>query len=89
MRQLLQRGLTEINNPERHRLVEEVGRNVEAYAQSFNQIVELRREREKLVKETLEPTAVSLQRAFDALIVAAGKAGNGDVECSATKAASR
>jgi HAMP domain-containing protein/uncharacterized protein YoxC len=80
LRLLLQRGMTEIKNPERHRLVEEVGRSVEAYAQSFNQIVEWRRERERLVKESLEPIAASLQHGFDALIAAAGKAGDGGVE---------
>ena len=72
--------MTEIKDPEVHRLVEEVGRNVETYAKSCSQIVEWRREREKLVRETLEPVAASLQRAFDALIIAAGKAGNGEVE---------
>ncbi len=80
LRELLQRGMTEIKNPERHRLVEEVGRNAETYAQSFGQLVALRRDREKLVKETLDPLGTNLQRGFDALIAAAGKAGNGDVE---------
>ena len=80
LQQLQQRAMTEIKDPEVHRLVEEVGRNVETYAKSFSQIVEWRREREKLVRETLEPVAASLQRAFDALIIAAGKAGNGEVE---------
>ncbi len=77
---LLQRGLAEIKNPERHRLLEDVVRNIEAYLKDFDQLVVQTRERMKLIEATLDPLGASLQQDFDTLIAAAAKAGNGSVE---------
>ena len=77
---LLQRGLAEIKNPERHRLLEDVVRNIEAYLKDFDQLVVQTRERMKLIEATLDPLGASLQQDFDTLIAAAARAGNGSVE---------
>jgi methyl-accepting chemotaxis protein len=79
LRTLVQQGLSEIKNPERHRVLEDVGRSFEAYSTGFGQFVAASREQKKLVEETLDPLGASLQQNFDALIAAAAKAGNGSV----------
>jgi hypothetical protein len=79
LRPLLQQGLAEIKNPERHRLLEDIIRNFEAYSKDFDQLVAQIHEQKKLVEGTLDPLGASLQQNFDALIAAAAKAGNGSV----------
>jgi methyl-accepting chemotaxis protein len=77
---LLQQGLSEIKNPERHRALENIARNVQEYSKDFDQLVVETHERKKLVEDTLDPVGARLQQDFDALIAAAAKAGNGSVE---------
>jgi methyl-accepting chemotaxis protein len=79
LRPLLQQGLAEIKNPERHRLLEDIVRNFEAYSKDFDQLVAQMHEQKKLVESTLDPLGASLEQNFDALIAAAAKAGNGSV----------
>jgi methyl-accepting chemotaxis protein len=79
LRSLLQQGLTEIKNSDRHRLLEDVVRSFEAYSTGFSQFVAQSREQKKLVEETLDPLGAGLQQHFDELIAAAAKAGNGSV----------
>ena len=79
LRPLLQQGLAEIKNPERHRLLEDIVRNFEAYSKDFDQLVAQMHEQKKLVESTLDPLGANLQQNFDALIIAAAKAGNGSV----------
>jgi len=80
LRPLLQQRLAEIKNPERHRLLENVARNFEAYAKDFSQVVAQSREQKKLVEGTLDPLDASLQQGFEALSAAASRAGNQSVE---------
>ena len=76
---LLQRGLAEIKNPERHRLLDDVARNFEAYLKDFGQLVAQTREQRKLIEATLDPLAPACCSDFDTLIAAAAKAGDGNV----------
>jgi methyl-accepting chemotaxis protein len=79
LRPLLQQGLAEIKNPERHRLLEDIVRNFEAYSKDFDQLVAQMHEQKKLVESTLDPLGANIQQNFDSLITAAAKAGNGSV----------
>ena len=77
---LLQQGLSEIKNPERHRALENIVRNVQEYSRDFDQLVAATHERKKLVDDVLDPVGARLEQDFDAIIAAAAKAGNGSVE---------
>ncbi len=76
---LLQQGLAEIKNPERHRQLDDAARSFEAYWKDFGQLVPKNHEQEKLISGTLDPTGVSLLQHFETLIAAAAKAGDGNV----------
>jgi methyl-accepting chemotaxis protein len=80
LRPLLARGQAEFKNPEQHRVIVEITSNVEAYAKVFSQVVAQMREQAKLEHETLDPLGASLLQRFDALLSAAAKAGDGNVQ---------
>ena len=61
---LLQQGLAEIKNPERHRLLDDAARNFEAYWKDFDQLVPQTHEQEKLISGTLDPTGRQSSAAF-------------------------
>jgi methyl-accepting chemotaxis protein len=77
---LLQQGLSEIKNPERHRALENIVRNVREYSGDFDQLVAAMHERKKLVDDVLDPLGARLEQDFDTIVAAAAKAGNGSVE---------
>ena len=80
LRPLLARGVAEIKNTERHRLIENMATNVEAYAKMFGQVVTQTREQSQLEHETLDPLGDKLSQQFNSLLSAAAKAGDGNVQ---------
>jgi methyl-accepting chemotaxis protein len=70
---LVQRGLAEIRNPERHRRVEDIAGRSEEYAKDFDQLVVLNRALRKAEEDDLDPSGLALQQHFEALIAAATK----------------
>src|SRR5690242_3531504 len=55
VRSLLRKGLDEVKNPERHRRLEEIAGQFEAYAKDFDGVITLNREQTTLLEETLDP----------------------------------
>ncbi len=80
LRPLLTQGLALIRNPERHRLFENLVQNFEAYSKDFGDVVARSHDQKKLVEGTLDPLGARLQLDFDALIGAAGAAGDQTAE---------
>jgi methyl-accepting chemotaxis protein len=74
LRLLLLQGLVLIKNPERHRQLEDVVRNFEAYSKAFTDLVAKSHDQKKLVEGTLDPLGARLQLDFDTLIGAADAA---------------
>jgi methyl-accepting chemotaxis protein len=48
-------GLSEIKNPERHKMMVEVGEQFEKYSKDFDKLIALKQEQNKLTKEVLDP----------------------------------
>ncbi len=69
-------GLAEIKNPERHRLLEDIVRNFEAYSKDFDQLVMQTHEQKKLVEGTLDRWAPACRQISIQSFRRAVKAGN-------------
>ncbi len=79
LRPLLRRGLDEIRNPERHQRVEDIARQVDGYLKDFEQVVGRNHELVALRRDTLDRLGPEQRQRFEALIEAAGRAGDANV----------
>jgi methyl-accepting chemotaxis protein len=73
---LLQRGLDEIKNKERHGRIDDISRVVEDYLKDFEKVVAQTHAQEKLLNDSLDPLGLAQRQNFEALI--AGTSGLGD-----------
>ena len=73
----VKQGLDEIKNPERRAKMAEVGEQFEKYAKSFDKLVALKQEQNKLTREVLDPLGTKSRAEIEELqTMAAVKAGN-------------
>jgi methyl-accepting chemotaxis protein len=79
LRGLLQQGLAEIKNPQRHAKIEEMASLTEAYLQSFEHVAASTQAAAKLNATILPAAGTAMSRTMDELIADAVKAGNTDV----------
>jgi len=73
---LLQLGLNEIKNPERHQRIEAISRESQSYLKDFGQVVTLTHDLAKLQQASLDPTGRAQSQNFEALIAAAAAMGD-------------
>ncbi len=79
LRALLQQGLNEIKNPERHQRIEDISRLTESYLKDFDQLARRVRDQQQLQQSSLDPMGLAQRQNFEALIAAATKAGEANV----------
>ena len=68
LRGLIQRGLTEIKNPERHRRLENFSSVFEEYLKNFVRVIAWTQEQGKSIQSGLDPLGDAQRQHFDALI---------------------
>ena len=72
----VKQGLDEIKNPERRAGMAEINEQYALYAKSFDKLVALKKEQNKLTKEVLDPLGAKTLGMIEELQSAAAKAGN-------------
>jgi methyl-accepting chemotaxis protein len=85
LRALIQRGLNEIKNPDRHRRLEDISRVVDSYLKEFDLVVTRTREQAKLLQDSLNPLGAAQYRNLDAMIAAAAASGDSNVTILASE----
>ena len=76
LQEIFTRGLKEIKNPERHKKFEEMSRAFDEYYANFEKVVKTRREQDKLMKDTLDPTGTQMRVEVEAVQTALTNAGD-------------
>jgi methyl-accepting chemotaxis protein len=89
LRPLLQQGLAEIRNPERHRRIEDIVGLVDSYINDFEQVVSRTRELGEVQNNGLVPLGVAQYQRFQDIIAAAEKAGDSHTTALANDALQR
>ena len=69
-------GLAVTVQPERHRRMQEIGAQYEDYRKGVDTVFAVKREKDKLVSETLDPAGTAAREDFDRLIAGTAKGGN-------------
>jgi hemerythrin-like metal-binding protein len=82
---LLQHGLSEIQNPERHQRIEDISNQAEAYLKDFDQVVARTHEQKTLVATGLDPVGLAQQQRFETLISAIAESWDNDTTALANK----
>jgi hemerythrin-like metal-binding protein len=85
LRALLQQGLSEIKNPERHRRVENIAGLAETYIADFEKVVAATRKQVALQQSTLTPLGAAQRKRFEALIAEGEKTGDTNLVTLANK----
>jgi methyl-accepting chemotaxis protein len=80
LRQLIASGLTKVTHPERHRLLEDAAKQAETYAAGFERVHAMSLEQAKLETDVLDPSGQQLVDGFTALLTAAVKTNNADIQ---------
>ena len=69
----IDKGLAVTVDPERHRRMQEIATQYEDYRKGVDTVFELKREKDKLVSETLDPAGTAAREDFDRLIASANQ----------------
>ena len=79
LRALIATGLSHVTHPERHRLLEEIARQVDTYAANFDRLHAMNTEQAKLETDVLHVDSQKMTDGFSSLIAGATEIGHADL----------